>query len=215
VKATSYGIRSAELLEVYVPDTAPKGAITLTLLAFNNKEVTNPVTISGTDPVADPTYVFFDFDSKGSWWGSFGEPENNSELSLDGSTYFRINGNLSGGWIDFFWRNSKNGLKTDGVTVDGWVIKMDINVLSPTTPPFKLRLNGTDGDFWAIFGNSGLANNDGWYTVTIPLTDFVDNEGLGTNHLPNVQNIDADFGLALAGEGFLDICIDNVRFEEK
>jgi hypothetical protein len=51
--------------------------------------------------------------------------------------------------------------------------------------------------------------------LTVPLTDFVDNNGLGTSHLPNVQNINADFGLALAGEGFIDICIDNVRFEEK
>jgi hypothetical protein len=75
-------------------------------------------------------------------------------------------------------------------------------------------LNGTDGDFWAII--PGMENNGGWYTVTIPLTDFYDQDGTGTNQLPNVQNINADFGLATAGAaGAVNMCIDNIRFESK
>ena len=212
VKATQFGTRSATLLEVYVPENATKGAVTLKLVTFAGKEVDVPITISGTDPIADPSYVFFDFDGKDSWWGSYGSVENDPALSLSGN-YFRINQDLPSGWVDFFWRNGQNDLKVDGVTVEEWAVKMDVNVLGGTTVPFKFRLNGTDGDFWAII--PGMENRGGWYTVTIPLTDFKDDNGYGTNILPNVQNITQDFGLATAGDaGFVNMCIDNVRFEK-
>lgn len=215
VQATAFAAAPlGESLQVQVPAGAKSGMTTLTLVTGGGDRVVSPeIFITGTDPVLDPSYVFFNFDGRNSWWGSYGGIENNAELSLDGSKYYRINENLKGGWIDFFWRNGKNDLKTDGVTVDGWVIKMDVNVLGGTTPAFKFRLKGSDGDFWAIFG--GLSNNGGWYTVTIPLTDFRDGDGKGSNVLPNVQNIDSDFGLALAGEGSVNICIDNIRFEPK
>jgi len=212
VKATQFGTRSATLLEVYVPENAAKGAVTLKLITFAGKEVSVPITISGTDPITDPSYVFFDFDGKNSWWGNYGSVENDPELSLSGN-YFRINQDLPSGWVDFFWRNSQNDLKVDGVTVDEWAVKMDVNVLGGTTMAFKFRLKGSDGDFWAII--PGMENRGGWYTVTIPLTDFKDNDGYGTNILPNVQNITQDFGLATAGDaGFVNMCIDNVRFEK-
>ena len=84
VKATQFGTRSATLLEVYVPENATKGAVTLKLVTFAGKEVDVPITISGTDPIADPSYVFFDFDGKDSWWGSYGSVENDPALSLSG-----------------------------------------------------------------------------------------------------------------------------------
>lgn len=212
VKATQFGTRSATLLEVYVPENAAKGAVTLKLITFAGKEVSVPITISGTDPITDPSYVFFDFDGKNSWWGSYGYVENDPSLSISGN-YFRINQDLPSGWVDFFWRNGQNDLKVAGVTVNEWAVKMDINVLGGTTMAFKFRLKGTDGDFWAII--PGMENRGGWYTVTIPLTDFKDDNGYGTNILPNVQNITQDFGLATAGDaGFVNMCIDNVRFDK-
>jgi hypothetical protein len=93
VKATQFGTRSATLLEVYVPENAAKGAVTLKLITFAGKEVSVPITISGTDPITDPSYVFFDFDGKNSWWGSYGKVENDPALSLSGN-YFRINQDL-------------------------------------------------------------------------------------------------------------------------
>jgi len=212
VKATDFGTRSATLLEVYVPQNATKGSVTLKLVTFAGKEVSVPITISGTDPITDPSYVFFDFDGKNSWWGSYGKVENDPALSLSGN-YFRINQDLPSGWVDFFWRNSQNDMKVAGVTVNEWAVKMDVNVLGGTTPAFKFRLKGTDGDFWAII--PGMDNRGGWYTVTIPLTNFKDNNGYGTNVLPNVQNITQDFGLATAGDaGNVNMCIDNVRFDK-
>ena len=212
VKATQFGTRSASLLEVYVPDAAKKGGVTLKLLTFNGKEVSATLTISGTDPIVDASYVFFDFDGKDSWWGSFGSVQNDPELSLNGA-YFRVNQELPAGWADFFWRNGQNGMKVDGVTVNEWAVKIDVNVLGSTTKGFKFRLNGSDGDFWAI--TSGFENRGGWYTVTIPLTEFRDGNGTGSNRLPNVQNITNDFGMATSGDaGFYNICIDNIRFEK-
>ncbi|MCA5005158.1 glycan-binding surface protein [Sphingobacterium bovistauri] len=213
VKATQYVSRSETLIQVYVPANAAKGNVTLRLMTFDNKEVVSTTfVISGTDPVVDQSYVFYDFDGKNSWWGSFGAMENQSSLSMSGS-YFRINQNLPAGWADFFWRNSQNDFKTSGVTVAEWAIKMDVNVLGNTTQEFKFRLNGSDGDFWAII--PGFQNKGGWYTVTIPLTNFKDGNGTGTKQLPSVQNITQDFGLATNGEaGFVNMCIDNVRFEK-
>lgn len=213
VKATRYGSRSENLIEVYIPENVAKGTVRLKLVTFDGTEVeSSSFTISGVDPVVDASYVFFDFDSKGSWWGGYGSVENLPNLSISGN-YFRVNANLPGGWNDFFWRNGRNDFKTDGVTVTDWVIKMDVNVLGGTTQELKFRLNGSDGDFWAII--PGLQNQGGWYTVTIPLTSFKDGDGTGNNRLPNVQNINQDFGMATNGAaGAINICIDNIRFEK-
>ncbi|MDR0814796.1 MAG: glycan-binding surface protein [Bacteroidales bacterium] len=197
---------TGENLQVYAP--AKTGDVEVRLHA-GDVYVGYPLIIGTTDPITDANHVFFDFDGKNSWWGSFGAVESDADLSLTGN-YFRINGELTGGWIDFFWRNGGDILNyAAGVTVDDWVIKIDVNVLGATTPPFKFRLNGSDGDFWAVFG--GLSNRGGWYTVTIPLSDFVD----GSKTLTDISSIDSDFGLALDGEGATNICIDNVRFEPK
>lgn len=212
VKAVLYGVRTETSIEVYVPETAKKGAVTLKLVAYNGDEVVSPVfTISGTDPVVDASYVFFNFDNKGSWWGDKGAPENDPALSLDGSSYFRLNHEMNPWWTGFFWRNGRNDLKTDGVTVNEWAVKLDVNVLADVTGDMKLRLKGTDGDFWAVI--HGLQNKGGWYTVTIPLTSFIIDGG--TTVIPNVANVDSDFGMAYAGPGeHVNMCIDNIRFEK-
>lgn len=215
IKVTDYGVKSDTKVEFYHVKEAAAGYIKPMMVTIEGDEGLMPEVYCGaTDPVQDVSYVFFDFDTKGSWWGSYGSVENDPSLSLDGSNYFRINQDLPSGWADFFWRNGKSDFKTDGVTVDGWVIKMDVNVLGEDTQAFKFRLNGTDGDFWAIIPS--FKKGGGWYTVTIPLTDFLDDGGIGTKHLPNVDNINADFGLATNGDaGFVNMCIDNIRFEKK
>lgn len=215
IKVTDYGMKSDTKVEFYHVNEAASGYIIPMMVTAEGDEGFMPkVYCGGTDPVQDVSYVFYDFDGKGSWWGSNGKVENDPALSLDGTNYFRINQNLGSGWADFFWRNNKDGLKTDGVTVSGWVIKMDVNVIGDDTQEFKFRLNGTDGDFWAII--PGFKKSEGWYTVTIPLTDFADKDGKGTNHLPTVENVNSDFGLATNGApGFVNMCIDNIRFEKK
>jgi hypothetical protein len=209
VKAVLYGVRTETSIEVYVPETAKKGAVTLTLNAFDGSQIVSPTfTISGTDPVLDKSYVFFDFDGKNSWWGDKGAIENLPELTLDGSNYFRINDDMNAWWTGLFWRNGRNNLKTDGITVSDWSIKMDVNVLATVNGNFKFRLKGTEGDFWAVI--PGFQAKGGWYTITIPLSSFNDNGKL----INDMHSIDSDFGLAYAGPGeHVNMCIDNVRFE--
>ncbi|MCA1744216.1 MAG: glycan-binding surface protein, partial [Bacteroidales bacterium] len=214
-KVMEYTSRTAEELVFTVPSSVDRGEYNIKLVNFEGAEFFSEavILIVKVEPVQDASYVFFDFDGKGSWWGSYGVVEAEPALVLSGN-YFRINADLPAGWVDFFWRNGGNDLKTDNVTVADWVIKMDVNVLGGTTQDFKFRLKGSDGDFWAII--PGMENNGGWYTVTIPLTDFYDQDGTGTNQLPNVQNIDSDFGMATAGAaGAVNMCIDNIRFESK
>lgn len=222
VDALHFKRKSDSEIKITVPLGTINGTGMVKLVALSGEEIpTANITIEVIEPeeeegmlqpVKDPSYVFFDFDGKNSWWGSYGKVENDPSLSLSGN-YFRINQNLPGGWVDFFWRNSKNDFKTDGVTVDEWAVKMDVNVFVEKTQDFKFRLNGTDGDFWAII--PGFVNRGDWYTVVIPLTDFKDADGFGTNHLPNVQNVNADFGLATAGAaGMVNMCIDNIRFDK-
>lgn len=213
VKAVLYGLRTETSIEVYVPETAKKGMVKLKLIAFNGDEVISPeIMITGTDPIYDLSYVYFNFDGKNSWWGDKGAIENDPNLSLDGSSYFRVNDNMNPWWTGFFWRNGRNDLKTEGVTVSGWVVKMDVNVLADITGDMKLRLKGSDGDFWAVI--KGLPNKGGWYTVTVPLTDFLIDGGTST--IPNMANIDSDFGMAYTGPGeHVNMCIDNIRFEPK
>lgn len=213
-KVTEYTSRTPTEIIFRIPLSTALAKHQIKMVNYEGLEFLSETMISvvGVDPVKDPSYVFFDFDGKNSWWGSYGAIEDDPNLSLSGK-YFRINADLPGGWVDFFWRNGGNDLKTDGVTVADWVIKMDVNVLGNKTQDFKFRLKGTDGDFWAII--PGFENKDGWYTVTIPLTDFVDGDGYGTNHIPNVQNVNSDFGMATAGDpGMVNMCIDNIRFEK-
>lgn len=212
VKAVLYGVRTETSIEVYVPETAKKGQVTLKLVSFAGDEIVSPeFTVSGTDPVLDPSYVFFNFDGKNSWWGDKGAVENKPELSLDGSNYFRVNDDMKPDWNGFFWRNSRNDLKIDGVTINSWAVKIDVNVLADISGDLKFRLKGSDGDFWSVI--HGLKNKGGWYTVTLPLTSFIIDKG--TAVLPNMANIDSDFGMAYTGSGeHVNMCIDNVRFEK-
>ncbi len=214
VRVTDYGLKTATKVEFYHVKEAATGIITPLMVTWDGDEGLMPeVYCGGTDLIKDASYIFYDFDGKGSWWGSYGSVEFNPDLALNGN-YFRINQDLPGGWVDFFWRNGKNDLKTDGVNVNTWAVKMDVLVMDNDTQEFKFRMNGSDGDFWAIIPS--MKKLPGWYTVTIPLTDFKDNGGYGPNVIPTVENVTSEFGLATNGAaGHVNMCIDNIRFDLK
>ncbi|MDR1973888.1 MAG: IPT/TIG domain-containing protein [Bacteroidales bacterium] len=172
----------------------------------------------GLDPVQDPEYVYFDFndETKNSWWGQVNVNthvgdlwqgvENDPAFSVDGTPYAHVN-NGEG----LFFRNSANNMKLDGVTLTDWVVKFDVRVLSGSGA-IRLELQSGGTQYMAIVN---LENkNDSWYTATVPFSDFVDNWGIGTNPLPDL-NID-EFGAADGGAGnTMELLIDNVRFEHK
>jgi len=166
-----------------------------------------------TDPVADPNYVYFNFDGKGSWWGDCPQTvENDPAYSISGS-YFHIKSTAAAGWYGLFWRNAGDGLNVSGVTVNNWAVKYDINVLGRNITSFKIRL----GDFWYVTGVN--PNLGGWYTYTAPLSGFKDNNGNGkamTDADVAAMASSGDFGFADGGSGGeYDVLIDNVRFEQK
>ena len=230
VYATTFGQKTPTRLEVLVPLNTKPGAGTITFVTVDNETTESPkITITAADPVQDWNLVFFDFDGNGnkdSWWGSV-SLENKPELSLNGSSYGRINGTYSG-WSDLFWRNSSNNFPgaTIGSNVNDYVLKFDVNVLEPITGGnIKFRLQSGDGDYWWAWGPAappaaGIAEvvkvTNGWITVTIPLSDFKDGWGWGTNSPSNLGQTDMTFGLVFDnGDSKVNICVDNVRFEKK
>ncbi len=220
VKATMFGEKTATKLEVIVPLTVKKGKGKIKFVTIENQFSDSPeVMITGVDPIKDPTLVFFNFDNLNSWWGDAGAAENDPALSLDGSNYWRVN-KACNGWTGLFWRNGKNDFPADkiGTDVAKYVVKFDINILEPITGgQLRVRLKGSEGDFWycwAPWAASGSYKTDGWITVTIPIMDFSDNYGSGTNKPSDLSKVDSDFGMAFdAGASMVNICLDNLRFE--
>ena len=218
VPATMFGMKTATLIQVFVPMGTATGIGNIKFITFDGEEFFSPpINIQGVDPVADPSLVFFNFDGLDSWWGDTGGIENDPALSLDGSNYFRANADLSG-WTGFFWRNGANNFPgaAIGTNISDYVLKFDINVLEPITGgEFAWRLKGADGDFWRAWkpwSETGSYMTNGWITVTIPLNEFLD----GGNPIPDLNNISEDFGVAFNnGDSHVNVCIDNVRFEER
>ncbi len=218
VPATMFGMKTSTLIEVFVPMGTATGVGNIKFITFDGEEFFSPpINIQGVDPVDDPAMVFFNFDGLNSWWGDTGGIENEPSLSLDGSNYFRVNASLSG-WTGFFWRNGGDNFPgaVVGANVSDYVLKFDINVLEPITGgEFAWRLKGSDGDFWRPWkpwAETGSYMTNGWITVTIPLTEFSD----GGSPIPNLANITEDFGVAFNnGDSYVNVCIDNVRFEER
>jgi hypothetical protein len=221
VPATMFGQKSATLIEVFVPTNAAIGVGNIKFITLAGEEFFSPpINLQGVDMVDDPELVFFNFDGLDSWWGDAGAVENDPDLSLDGSNYFRVNEALSG-WNGLFWRNGGDnfpGAKI-GTNISEYALKFDIQVLDPITGGIlQWRLQGTEGDFWnrwAPWEESGSFSTNGWITVTIPLITFTDDFGNGTLTLTDLNSVTNDFGLAFNdGDSQVNICIDNVRFEK-
>jgi len=168
----------------------------------------------GLCPVKDTNLVFFDWDTKGPWWGNV-QAENMTALSADGSAYGRANFQTGGtGWQDLFWRNDAStfdGASTIGASLDGNSLKFDINVIEPITAGrFRIRFNastGVDAFYdWAPWNDTGQPfTTDGWETIEIPLSV------LG---VPDFSIVDSEFGMAFEGaDVLLNFAIDNVRFD--
>lgn len=225
IKATSFGIKTEDKIEVIVPLDVKKGWGRIRFVTSDNEvSESDLINFVGVDPVKDPSLVFFDFDSKGAWWGKMQSNVRNDGESVDGTNYGWVNEDLNG-WTDLFWRNASNEFPgaVIGTNVNDYVIKLDINIKEAFTGGnIKLRLNGTEGDFWYAIGPattpSGSTKNstDGWETITVNISDFKDNYGWGSNAPTSMAAVTNEFGMAWDnGASKVNILIDNVRFERK
>lgn len=132
--ATMFGLKTATLIQVFVPMNTAIGVGNIKFITFEGEEFFSPpINIQGVDPVDDPALVIFNFDGLDSWWGDTGAVENLPSLSLDGSNYFHVNASLDG-WTGFFWRNGGNNFPgaVIGTNIGGYALKFDINVLEPS-----------------------------------------------------------------------------------
>src|SRR5690606_23446706 len=180
-----------------------------------------PAAEGGLHPVTNPGLVFYDFnkdegEDKDSWWDDVGLAyENDSELSLDGTNYGRVNFQTGGAdWKGLFWRNGGTmfGQNVVADNIADYALKFDINVLEPIEAGvFKIRFKNNDGDDvffewapWAVSEEPYSTN--GWETVVIPLTEI---------GVSDYSVINGDFGMAYEGaDTLLNFAIDNVRFDK-
>ncbi len=212
VKATNFGIRSATLLEVYVPEEAAKGVNEIQFVTFTGKIIKETITISGTDPVINTALVFFDFDAGDAsiGWNDVGS------VVGDTNKYYHVDADMDGGWKVYFMRNWGK-FSTSGITASD-VIKLDINIkgVDPAIV-LKFRMKGSEGDFWYIWkvGELYPQGTSDWITVKIPLSSFKDSDGAGTNTITDPSKLGGEYGIAHGwGAGHITMSVDNVRFEQ-
>ena len=226
VKANTFGVKTEDKIEVIVPLNVKLGRGKIRFKTVDNEfSETDEILFAGVDAVKDPSLVFFDFDSKGAWWGRMQANVRKDNESVDGSNYGFVNESLNG-WTDIFWRNSANNFPgaVIGTKVNQYVLKIDINVKENISGGnLKFRLQGTEGDFWyglgpaaPTAGNKTFTKTDGWETITLNITDFRDNFGWGNKAPTNLALITDAFGMAWDnGASKVNVLIDNVRFELK
>lgn len=224
VYATRFGSRTANLLEVYVPEDVQVGVgkITFTTYTTDVTESTD-INFAGAEPIVDESLVFFNFDTKGSWWGDATVGSDAAE-AINGS-YAVLSGAVTADYKGFFFRNGGNDFPaaTVGTNVANYYFKFDINVkeaLAAGNLKFQL------GDYWWTYGpdatsmegqgRQAVPATGGWVTVTVNLSEFRSNYGWG-DRITDLSVIgDGAFGLAWGeGETNLDVLIDNLRFQEK
>lgn len=224
--ATQFGIKTQGMMEVVVPLNVKLGLGVITFITSEGESTTSPpINFQGVDPVQDLSLVFFDFNGTGAkdlWWGNAQITSDN--MTLDGSSYARINGNYNG-WTDLFWRNGANNFPGTviGTNTSDYVVKFDINVLEPITGGnLKMRFEGSGGDYWWALGpakpygdGSIVETTGGWVTMTIEINEFRDNFGWGDNR-PTDMSLVGTFGMAFDnGNSNVNVLIDNIRFERK
>ncbi|GHT14264.1 hypothetical protein AGMMS4956_11770 [Bacteroidia bacterium] len=186
------------------------------------EEPAAPTGANTNETVADPDYVYFDFNEienpdwgKGVYWGLAKENIKATEgLALSGGYAWISAVVAQGDWVEFFFRNGDGGIKiTTAAITDAWSVKFDI-YSDIAIPAFKLRL----GDYW--YTTPVIAAATGWQTITAPLADFKDNDGNGTNapsteYLSGMDGENIEVGAAVGYEGgTYNFLIDNVRFAQ-
>jgi len=217
LKAVLYGVRTETSIEVYVPETAATGNVTLTLKAFDGTEVVSPIfTISGVDPVQDPSYILYDFDNFGIGWNDYGTAIT-GPLGFSGKYYY-VDKYLPTSWFTLFSSNWGQ-YNVAGITKANGVVKMDINILD-VDPTLHLKFRINNGWYtWNIGANYPSRTTGGWITVTFPLSQFdsgLTDADLATS-VVNGAHVETDLTAGWLDSGStakLTMAVDNVRFEK-
>lgn len=213
-EVTDFVSQTAFNLEVLVPATAPTGDVTITLDSENGAVESPVFNILGIDPAQ---YVFFDFDSKNLGWKDLGDVISDADLSVDGSQFYEVNATVDGNWATYFADNTAGRLNLEGVSADGYAVKMDVNVINISSGiVLKFRL-GSYWYVWNIGDAYSASGTDGWTTVYFPLNQFKDDNGNGTaltTAALNDASVVNEWALTAGWNGGdVHVRIDNVGFD--
>ena len=215
VKATSFGTRSATVLEVYVPEEVARGVNNMQLITFSGKTVIAPITISGVDPILPTTKMIYDFNQRTSdghavdwdnWGGSY-------DAALGKANGYITLFSRPGWWVLGCNHADPNG-GWPSVDPTKYVLKIDMKVPKPITITggyeFIFKIGGENVSSQLIVINNKIATpGNEWATLTIPIS------GIFSNPTKN----SGDFGIVLnysdAGTDFAGLSFDNLRYDLK
>jgi hypothetical protein len=211
IKATAYGVKSDEMVQVYVPIDVEKGYGNITIITYEGEQGLSPeIFIGGTDPITGETIIVMDFEQHGDhdgYWDS-GWSGNTEILNEGGNTFLRVTGALDG-WI-LNCNHQANGAPAPVINnVEDYVLKFDIRIEEGVAGAENAQLQFIFADQWSYWYGAGLfpATTGGdWVTVSVPVSTW----GLtGTFDLSSGTN-GLFGGVVPAG-----VNIDNLRFDPK
>jgi hypothetical protein len=219
VKAISYGDRTAEKLEVVIPEGAVSGIVKL--VCFDGQVVETPsYKIMSRDPIEDPSLLINDYEAHGGHDGNWDLGWNgNTELitESDGNHYLRVTDNLPGSsWVINCNHQADGALCPSIDDASKYVIKLDVKIENDFVPSATMTCSIVLGDSWngwvenyLPLSDDGKVSSGGvWVTMTYDLNAIGYTGALdlssGTNGLFNQG------GTLPAG-----VCFDNLRFELK
>ncbi|MFV0290752.1 MAG: glycan-binding surface protein [Mangrovibacterium sp.] len=203
VKAIKYGTRSESTIEVYVPEGAATGALTLN--SYDGTEVKTSVSINipSTDPITDATIMINDYEAHdghdGYWdnsWSSI------SEIKADNTTYLYVNAAGADAWVI-------NCNHVDGPVVDNienYVFKIDVKIDEGVDGTAMTGVQFVLAGAWAWYGDGLLpaSTNGQWITISVPATQ------LGLN---GTLNLTGDTNGLYCGAIPAGISFDNFRLD--
>lgn len=212
IPATAYGLKSDNIVQVYVPQNVTLGYGQIRMITYEGEEGLFPeIFFGGTDPVVDPALMIIDCsnpDIPGNWGGNI-EIGNDPALALSGN-YIHGTAAALPGWA-WIWGN--NWYAFPSVTKAGHVLKMDVNIkkaFGASNVHFQMALGGSRIDIGAFGMASATETTGGWITITYDLASF--------GELPSTIPSGGEWGINFwYADGSVDITglyIDNIRFEK-
>ncbi|WP_303919512.1 glycan-binding surface protein [Draconibacterium sediminis] len=209
IKATAYGIKTDETVQVYVPQDATTGYGNITLITYEGEQGLSPeIFIGGTDPITDATIMVMDFEQHGDHNGSWDNSWSGSSeiLTENGNTFIRYTSSFDGWALNC--NHQSSGAPAPVIqNIENYILKFDIRIEEGVTGAENAQLQFVFADQWSYWYGPNLFPSEtggDWITVSVPVSTW----GLtGTFDLSSGTN-GLYGGIIPAG-----ISIDNLRFD--
>ena len=222
IVATEYGLKTATMVQVYVPWNATIGYGKIKINTYEGEQgyvpPTSTIFIGGVVPVTSSTLIINDFDEAGhdlGWdnWSGI------SQLMNDGNgvsgKYLKGAAALNAWDWKWVWGCNHSQLPKQTANTATYVLKLDIKITAPISADasrFQFKLGGGSSN-WVKLGllnSDGNYATEGWVTVTYDLVNDLGFSGT----IP----ASGDWGIIAQPAAALDfnvVSIDNIRFEPK